>query len=74
VAYSNGKVSNLPREKRFRDKPSESHTRVARDRVRLLQERQRELADGGVKMAKEKSSKPRTEAASVSFKGLFMHG
>ena len=56
VAYSNGKVANLPREKRFRDKPSEPHMRVARDRVRLLQERQRELADGGVKMAKEKSS------------------
>ena len=54
VAHSNEKVADRPREKRFRDMPNEPHTRVARDRVRLLQERPHKLADGGVRLAKEK--------------------
>jgi hypothetical protein len=49
VAHSNEKVADRRPEKRFRDMPNEQHTRVARDRVRVLQERPRELADGGVR-------------------------
>jgi hypothetical protein len=48
VAHSNEKVADRHRERRFRDTPNEQHTHVAQDRVRLLQERSRELADGGV--------------------------
>jgi hypothetical protein len=47
VAHSNEKVADQPCEKRFRDMPNEQHTRAARDRVRALQQRPRELADGG---------------------------
>jgi hypothetical protein len=54
VVHSNEKVADRPREERFRDTPKKQHTRVARDRVRLLQERPRELADGGVRLAEEK--------------------
>lgn len=49
VAHSNEKVADRRPEKRFRDMPNEQHTRVARDRVRVLQERPGELADGGVR-------------------------
>ena len=54
MAHSKEKAADRRPEKRFHDTPDEPHMRVARHRVRLLRERPRELADGGVRLAKEK--------------------
>jgi hypothetical protein len=70
VAHSNEKVADRRPERRFRDMPNGQHTHVAQDRVRPLQERPRELADGGVKRG---SAQARPRRGNTDFARDKMH-